>query len=168
MIFREELAAQIVKGEKTATRRLPSDNPRSPWRLQRPWRYPVGKEFTINPGRGVDAIARVVVTRRYMQPLICVENADAKKEGFRTAGGKTARTQFLEAFEQINGDVDFSLALHVIEFNLIGPGCGHCDGCGWCEGSPAWTCTHCFGTGYEPSAAARILITRLEKETVAA
>ena len=25
--------------------------------------------------------------------------------------------------------------------------CNECDGCGWCEGSPAWTCTRCNGKG---------------------
>jgi DnaJ-class molecular chaperone len=29
------------------------------------------------------------------------------------------------------------------------PICMDCDGCGWCEGSPAWTCTKCNGTGVE-------------------
>lgn len=26
-----------------------------------------------------------------------------------------------------------------------------CDGCGWCEGSPAFTCPRCRGTGEEPA-----------------
>lgn len=29
--------------------------------------------------------------------------------------------------------------------------CMDCDGCGWCEGSPAWTCKTCNGTGRVPN-----------------
>jgi hypothetical protein len=28
--------------------------------------------------------------------------------------------------------------------------CMDCDGCGWCEGSPAYTCATCNGTGLQP------------------
>lgn len=28
--------------------------------------------------------------------------------------------------------------------------CMDCDGCGWCEGSPSWTCTTCKGKGQVP------------------
>lgn len=35
MNFKPELAAKVMSGEKTVTRRLVSENPRSPW-----WRAP--------------------------------------------------------------------------------------------------------------------------------
>lgn len=30
--------------------------------------------------------------------------------------------------------------------------CMFCDGCGWCEGSPAFICPKCGGSGVEPKA----------------
>lgn len=113
MMFTEALAVAIVKGEKRVTRRVLSDKPRSPWYRNQPAgkRYPVGKVFAVNPGRGVPRIAECEVTARYRQTLGAMLDAD---------------------------------------------------GCGWCEGSPAWTCTDCFGLGIEVSAAAKALIARVE------
>ena len=35
-----------------------------------------------------------------------------------------------------------------LEFEQHKEECGDCDGCGWCEGSPAWTCKTCGGMGW--------------------
>jgi hypothetical protein len=166
MIFRPDLALAILRGEKTATRRaINPENPRSPWR---PWdpadhSYPVGNVFTVNPGRGIPRVAECEVTGRRIEPLIQVDDAAAKREGF------TNRAAFIAAFVEINGAGPVGEAaarmraerVHVVEFKLHGPDCMGCDGCGWCEGSPAWTCTDCFGTGIEVTPAGRALVAGL-------
>ncbi len=61
MNFRPELAEAVMAGRKTATRRLVSDNPRSPW-----WRekcvYRVGQVVAVCPGRGRRQIGRARVS----------------------------------------------------------------------------------------------------------
>jgi len=56
--FRPELAAKVMAGEKTVTRRLCSDNPRSPWWWE-DCSLRVGKDYAVCPGRGKHAIGRV-------------------------------------------------------------------------------------------------------------
>jgi hypothetical protein len=81
VIFRPELAEEIILGRKTATRRIPSDNPRSPW-----WiggcRYGFDKDFTINPGRGKHRVAEAHVTRCALEELKAMKEKDAHREGF--------------------------------------------------------------------------------------
>jgi uncharacterized protein YhfF len=119
MIFREELARAIVKGDKTATRRQVSGNPRSPWALPMPglerseWSYPEGKVFTVNPGRGAHRVAECRVTRRYMQRLGDMSEASARKEGFDSL------TDFIAAWTKINGSYDVHERVHVVEFELV-------------------------------------------------
>lgn len=38
--------------------------------------------------------------------------------------------------------------------------CMMCDGCGWCEGSPAFTCPRCQGTGAAPPVEATVCTCR--------
>ena len=83
MIFRPELAAKVMAGEKTVTRRVCSDNPRSPW-----WRerciYTEGKTFTVNPGRGKVRLGQARVTHAAQVMLGSLGTADARREGFDT------------------------------------------------------------------------------------
>lgn len=164
MIFRRELAALVVKGEKTATRRgVVFDNPRAIWRIEKPWRHQVGSIFPVQPGRGVTGIAKAEVTGRWVEPLAAVTPADARCEGFPT------RDAFVEAFKAINGSWDPDARVHVVEFKLTGDDCPHCHGagggCDWNgeEGSGPWTCGHCFGTGVAVTDAAHQLIAELEE-----
>lgn len=158
MMFTEPLVAKIVKGEKTQTRRQISPNPRSPWREPggmahaRVWTYPVGKVFTVNPGRGVPRVAECEVVERRLQALDDLTDAEAQAEGF------THRAAFFEAWRKINRGTDAAERVHVVTFKLVGSDCMGCNGCGWCEGSPAFTCLDCFGTGIEASAGAQALI----------
>lgn len=161
MIFRPQLAAAIVRGEKTATRRLPVDNPRSPWRAAEPLRHPVGSEFAIQPGRGAPRVADAVVTRRAVERLDTMTVDDARREGFASL------VEFCDAWRAINGSFNPATRVHVIEFKLVGSDCMGCDGTGWCEGSPAFSCPDCFATGVEVTARARALIDRLETEATA-
>jgi hypothetical protein len=57
MNFRPELAEKVMAGEKTVTRRLVSDNPRSPWYVGG-CSLNVGQDYAVCPGRGKDAIRR--------------------------------------------------------------------------------------------------------------
>lgn len=111
VIFRSELAEVILRGEKTATRRQLSDNPRSPWYRDR-CAYKVGQVFTINPGRGVPRVGEARVTRVYQQPPLYVSGEQAKEEGFPTSKA------FHEALCEINPGIDLSLPVWVIEFEL--------------------------------------------------
>lgn len=163
MMFTEALAVKIVKGEKTQTRRRISPKPRSPWREPirhssgaRLWTYPVGMVFTVNPGRGVARVAECKVVERRLQALVDLTDAEAQAEGF------AHRAAFFEAWGKINRGTDAAERVHVVTFKLVGSDCMGCDGCGWCEGSPAFTCTDCFGTGIEVSRAASQLIAKVE------
>lgn len=156
-MFKEPLAAAIVKGQKTATRRRLSENPRSPWHFLA-GRYPVGKVFAVNPGRGVTRVAECEVTGRDIRLLGEVTTTDARREGFASV------PEFREAWKSINGSDRSTERIHVIEFKLVGPICMGCDGCGWCEGSPAFDCPDCFATGIEVSSRARALIAKVGGE----
>lgn len=94
--FRPELAAAVMAGTKTVTRRLVSDNPRSPW-----WREACalkpGHAYAIQPGRGVKAIGRAEVLSVRRELLGAVDEADARREGFPDIAS------FVGAFAAING-----------------------------------------------------------------
>lgn len=111
MIFKPELAEAILRGEKTATRRVMSDNPRSPW-----WRggcsYIVGQVFTINPGRGVPNVGKARVIAIFKQRLFDMGEADAWKEGFDSL------LAFKNAWRSINGGF-FNEEVWVLEFELV-------------------------------------------------
>jgi hypothetical protein len=164
VIFRPELAAKIVLGKKTATRRGLSDNPRSPWWRERST-YERGQVFAVQPGRGVPRVAEATITRVKIEPLHRLLPSDARREGFAT------RDAFIAAWRAINGSWNPDQRVHVIEFELAGEPCPHCNGagggCDWNgeEGSGPWTCGHCFGTGVGVSDAAHQLIAKLERET---
>jgi hypothetical protein len=99
MNFRPELAEAVMAGRKTVTRRLVSDNPRSPW-----WRekcaYRVGQSIAVCPGRGKDAIGRAAVVSVERMALGRLSNAEAQAEGFGGRGG------FVMAWTAINGTYD--------------------------------------------------------------
>lgn len=99
MNFRPELAETVANGSKTVTRRLVSDNPRSPW-----WRekcsYRVGQDVAICPGRGEHAICRARIVSVQRLPLGRLGSYEARLEGF--AGSQ----EFADAWESINGSCD--------------------------------------------------------------
>lgn len=113
MIFRPELAAKVMDGSKTVTRRLATQNPRSPWWIERTWYMP-GKVFTINPGRGAPNIgcARVTAADRYLWSGE-LSDVEARREGFATSA------EFLEAFGGINGSVAAGRMLWRVEFERV-------------------------------------------------
>lgn len=99
MNFRPELAAKVMAGEKTVTRRLVSDNPRSPW-----WtggcKLTLGKDYAVCPGRGKSALGRVTVRSKYRERLGHLSDHEARLEGFPSAQA------FEDAFTAINGSYD--------------------------------------------------------------
>ena len=112
MIFREELAQAILRGEKTATRRQMSDNPRGHWYREK-CIYDVGQVFTINPGRGVANIGKARVTAVYKQRLGLARAMDARREGFPSLRA------FRDAFARINGSFNLGEQVWVVEFELV-------------------------------------------------
>ncbi len=99
MNFKPELAALVMDGAKTCTRRLVSDNPRSPWAREK-CGYRVGQEVAICPGRGKHQIGRARVVSVERLTLGIPSHDEAIAEGF---SGPLA---FVEAWESINGAYD--------------------------------------------------------------
>lgn len=60
MNFQPDLAAKVMSGRKTVTRRLVSANPRSPWYRERCSLVP-GRTYAVCPGRGKPSWGRVRV-----------------------------------------------------------------------------------------------------------
>ena len=111
MNFKPELAAKVMAGEKTVTRRLMSKNPRSPWaitgcRLRR------GGSYAVCPGRGKHAIGRVRVTSILPVALGHLGDEEARREGFADA------REFEEGFAAINGSYDPVLWVWRIGFEV--------------------------------------------------
>jgi hypothetical protein len=110
MLFKPELVAKVLAGEKTQTRRE--------WRESDAWlidgdtmqtfcvsegeggreRWFVGKSYALQPGRGKRAVGRILLTEiRYCARAADISEADARAEGFESAG------QFREVYARING-----------------------------------------------------------------
>lgn len=97
MNFRPELAAKVMAGEKTVTRRLVSDNPASPWWKERCGLVP-GRTYAVCPGRGKRAIGRVLVTDATLMQLGVLTDEEARAEGFADS------IAFRKAWCEINGE----------------------------------------------------------------
>lgn len=97
--FRPALAAAVMAGTKTVTRRVVSDNPRSPW-YRGACALVVGRDYAVQPGRGVPAIGRAVVTSVDRQRLGYLSDAEARAEGFADAAA------FEETFAALHGTYD--------------------------------------------------------------
>lgn len=111
MIFHPDLAKKVLAGEKTVTRRLVSDNPRSPWFSTRCVR--VGRDYAVCPGRGKEGIGRVRIIDVRQAVLGDVDATEARKEGFRS------REAFVEAWTAINGCFDPYAAVWRVEFEVL-------------------------------------------------
>jgi hypothetical protein len=110
--FRPELAAAVMAGKKTVTRRLVSENPRSPW-----WRggckKKVGRDYAVCPGRGKHAIGRVVITEVTLEHLGDVGPGEARREGFSDVRA------FQQEFATINGCFEPDTLVWRIAFRVL-------------------------------------------------
>lgn len=96
IIFRDDLAAQILAGAKTETRRELSDKPRSPWNRER-CAFEVGDTVAICSGRGTPTLG-----------LIVIEAVDKVVLGHITHDGAVAEgcsdvRDFMHTWTKING-----------------------------------------------------------------
>ncbi len=109
MNFQPELVAKVVSGEKTVTRRIANDNPRSPW-----WRggcsLIVGHDYAVCPGRGKPAVTRVRIVEIRLVRLGWLDDNEATREGFDSPAA------FREAWEAINGGYDPGVQVWRVEF----------------------------------------------------
>jgi hypothetical protein len=114
MIFRAELCDLVLEGRKTATRRLKSDKPKSPWWRER-CRYKVGQRFAVQPGRSAFGEGLATVRAVYPQRLGDVTDDQAYEEGFADLA------EFEEAFRKINGALNVDQVVWVVEFGGVVP-----------------------------------------------
>lgn len=112
MNFRPELAAKVMVGEKSVTRRLTSDNPRSPW-YAGGCSLKLGQSYAVCPGRGKNAIGRVVITDVAAVRLGRLTTQEAQWEGFKDGD------EFEAAFTAINGSYDPDLLVWRIAFAVV-------------------------------------------------
>jgi hypothetical protein len=95
VIFRPDLAAKVLAGEKTVTRRQMSDNPRSPW-FRGGCSIEAGRSYAVCPGRGECSIARIHVWDVQRSQLAEMGDDDAVAEGF------ASMAEFAKAWTAIN------------------------------------------------------------------
>jgi hypothetical protein len=125
MNFKPELAALVMAGEKTVTRRLTSDNPNSPWweggcklkvarmRADGGW----GPTYAVCPGRGKNAIGRVrIVAVDGPIPMGILTLAEARREGFATP------QEFKDTIITLHGTYDRRARVYRVEFEVVTEG----------------------------------------------
>ena len=114
MNFQPMLAAKVADKSKTVTRRRMSSNPRSPW-FSGGCSLKPGQDYAVCPGRGKNAIARVLVTSVTTERLGDLDDAEARLEGFDSAA------EFEAAWMAINNSYDADELVWRIEFTLVEP-----------------------------------------------
>lgn len=112
IMFRPELAEKVMNGSKTVTRRLVSDNPRSPW-FREECKFQPGRSYAIQPGRGKNAIGRATVESVRREPLGRITEAEARLEGFASLA------EFVGTFGQINGGFDCDAEVWRVELRAV-------------------------------------------------
>ena len=115
MNFKPELAAQVMAGSKTVTRRLASDNPRSPWWREKCALWP-GKDVAVQPGRGKPAVGRATVVSVRLERLGEIDGREAEREGFADLA------QFVGAFTAINRFYDPDVLVWRVELKAVANG----------------------------------------------
>lgn len=114
VIFRPDLAEKVLSGEKTVTRRLCSENPRSPW-----WReqcaFLIGGTYAVQAKRGTSAIGHIRImsaTREQFSAWPSLE--ECRREGFDSV------LSFERAWCEITGGrFDFRSEVWRIEFEAV-------------------------------------------------
>lgn len=108
--FHPTLAKLVLADAKTETRRLLSDNPRSPWfgggcRLRR------FRDYAVQPGRGKPQIGRLLVVERPRRSTIGQMGTEAAQRE-----GCVDLTAFNALWEALNGPWDPETEVWVIRF----------------------------------------------------
>lgn len=111
MIFKPELAAKVLDGTKTMTRRpTRHEDGKCPHR--------VGKTLAVQPGRGKRHVAHLRVVRETRhEALHEITERDARKEGFANVA------EFLAYWRSLYGEADPMQPVCVIEFDVLRLGC---------------------------------------------
>lgn len=122
MIFRPKLAEVVMDGRKTVTRRLVSDNPRSPW-WEGGCKLVPGRTYAVCPGRGKPASGRVRVLSVRTERLGDVFGDTLSVYDYRRAGEVEARREgfptaiaFKLAWLAINGRYDADVRVWRVRF----------------------------------------------------
>jgi hypothetical protein len=114
LIFRPELAVLVMSGAKTETRRLPSNNPRSPW-----WRehctHGPGSRHAVCPGRGQSGIGFVVIKDVAFVQLGSITHNGAIAEGFADVQA------FRRGWKQIHGSWEPRMQVWRLRFHVEEP-----------------------------------------------
>jgi hypothetical protein len=100
MLFKADLLAKVLSGQKTQTRRTGTRQ------------YKLDSIQSIRSGYTKPA-GYIKITRKYRQPLCCMSQKEAKKEGFNNLD------EFRQAWIQINGSYNPDQVVTVYEFTLI-------------------------------------------------
>jgi hypothetical protein len=111
VIFKPELAERILRGEKTQTRRIPSDNPRSPW-FDAGRSFTPGRTYAIQPGRSKPSVGRVEILAVSREVLGSIVPGDAEAEGFSN------REEFFDYWRRLHGDIDLDAEVWALRFRL--------------------------------------------------
>lgn len=107
MIFRPLLVAAILEGRKTVTRRSR--------RHGEACKYQEGRTYAIQPGRGAEALARILILSVEESTPGAVDDAEALLEGFATAAA------FQSYWTGLYGSYDPDTPVWRIRFELVTP-----------------------------------------------
>ncbi len=107
MIFRPELAAKVLSGEKTVTRR------RLVHRDGKPILYRAGNEYAVQPGRGQKHVGHVCVSIVTEEKLCEISLSRAHDEGFDTI------MEFMTYWMSLHGGWDPEEVVAVIRFHVL-------------------------------------------------
>lgn len=115
MIFQPHLAALVMAGDKTVTRRRMSPNPRSPW-SKLGCSLVVDQAYAVCPGRAKEAIGYVRIKRIDDVRLGDITEDEAIAEGVRSV------EDFEAIWMNINGGWDPNERVWRIEMEVVDDG----------------------------------------------
>jgi len=104
VIFKPELVELIVAGRKTQTRRPDRGVP---------CRYLPGREYAVQPGRGMRQVARIAVEAVWSTTPAHITTHEAHAEGFDSIG------EFLAYWDRLYPGSDFGERVWAIQFRLV-------------------------------------------------
>ncbi len=76
-------------------------------------KWSVGSDYSVQPGRGKSAVARIRITKINSEQILRISNQAAIAEGF------CSRQEFLKTWKHIHGEQSFGLRVWVLTFELI-------------------------------------------------